>query len=172
MLTTYKQLIADQFVAALCTLNTCVDRCPEEAWEQPVANYKFCQVVFHTLFYADLYLDRNEESQRAQQFHYDNRRVFRDYEELENYDPTHSYEKTDIHAYLQHCVGKARQVLAAETAESLQQTVEFPWLNLSRAEMHVYNIRHIQHHAAQLSLRLRLDYGVDVPWVRSGWRKP
>jgi len=29
----------------------------------------------------------------------------------------------------------------------------------SGAELHVYNIRHVQHHAAQLSLRLRLDGG-------------
>jgi hypothetical protein len=31
------------------------------------------------------------------------------------------------------------------------------------ALMHVYNIRHVHHHAAQLTLRLRLDTDVDVP---------
>jgi hypothetical protein len=39
----------------------------------------------------------------------------------------------------------------------------------SRAELHVYNVRHIQHHAAQLILRLRLDTDVDVPWVGQAW---
>jgi len=38
----------------------------------------------------------------------------------------------------------------------------------SRAELHIYNIRHIQHYAAQLSLRLRLDTEVDIPWVSHG----
>ena len=33
----------------------------------------------------------------------------------------------------------------------------------------VYSIRHIQHHAAQLSLRIRLDHQIDTPWVRTGW---
>jgi hypothetical protein len=43
--------------------------------------------------------------------------------------------------------------------------------DFSRAELHVYNIRHIHHHAAQLSLRLRLDTGRGVDWVGSGWRE-
>jgi hypothetical protein len=59
----------------------------------------------------------------------------------------------------------------SETEESLREIVEFDWLSLERAELHVYNIRHIQHHAAQLSLRLRLDTGDGIPWVGSGWRE-
>jgi hypothetical protein len=43
--------------------------------------------------------------------------------------------------------------------------------SLSRAELHIYNIRHIQHHAGQLSLRLRLETGEGVDWVGSGWRE-
>jgi hypothetical protein len=41
----------------------------------------------------------------------------------------------------------------------------------SRAELYAYNTRHIQHHAAQLSLRLRIDAGVDIPWIGLGWRE-
>ena len=41
--------------------------------------------------------------------------------------------------------------------------------HLTRAEVHIHNIRHIQHHAAQLILRLRRDYGQDMPWFKSGW---
>src|SRR5688572_25174630 len=32
MVDTFKKLIANQFEAALCTLNTCIDRCPESSW--------------------------------------------------------------------------------------------------------------------------------------------
>ena len=42
---------------------------------------------------------------------------------------------------------------------------------MSRAELYVYNTRHLQHHAAQLSLRLRLDAGVHTPWFGGGWRE-
>jgi hypothetical protein len=50
--------------------------------------------------------------------------------------------------------------------------VKLPRRHLPRAELHVYNIRHIQHHSAQLIMRLRLDCDVDVPWISSGWRDP
>ena len=32
--------------------------------------------------------------------------------------------------------------------------------------------RHIQHHVAQLSLRLRIDADLEMPWVGSGWGAP
>ncbi len=56
MVDTLKELITNQFEAALCTLSACIDECPEAAWNAPVANLAFCQAVFHTLFYADYYL--------------------------------------------------------------------------------------------------------------------
>ena len=78
MLDTVKELMAHQFEAALCTLNACIDRCPERFWKAPVGNLAFCQVAFHALFFADLYLGPNEESLRGQQFHRDNEHSFRD----------------------------------------------------------------------------------------------
>ena len=171
MLNTFKELIAHQFEAAFCTLNACIDRCPETAWNARVANYKLCQVVFHTLFYADFYLGPDEPSFRQQPFHLDNQRFFRDYEEFEDRAPVLLYDKGAIKAYLAHCRQKAAEVIAAETAESLSAACAFPRRTFSRAELYVYSIRHIQHHAAQLSLRLRLDHNVDVPWFGSGWRE-
>jgi hypothetical protein len=81
-----------------------------------------------------------------------------------------TYGKSFIDTYLQHCRQKASQVIAAELTETLQTPATFDWLDFSRAQLHVYNIRHIHHHAAQLSLRLRLDTDIDIPWVGSGWR--
>jgi hypothetical protein len=62
-------------------------------------------------------------------------------------------------------------VIAAETAETLTAGCGFQRRPISRAELHVYNLRHIQHHAAQLSLRLRLDAQQEIPWIGSGWRE-
>jgi hypothetical protein len=171
MLDTFKQLIANQFEAALCTLNTCIDRCPETAWDARVGNHAFCQVAFHALFYADLYLGPNEESFRRQPFHRGNEQFFGDYEEFEDRAPRALYDKAAIHRYVEHCRTKAAEVIASETADSLNARSGFERLKFSRAEVHVYNIRHIQHHAAQLSLRLRLDARQDIPWIRSGWCK-
>ncbi|MCG8404086.1 MAG: DinB family protein [Phycisphaerales bacterium] len=170
VLDSFKQLIANQFDAVLCTLNTCIDQCPDSAWDGPVANHLFCQVVFHTLFCADYYLGRNEESLRKQPFHRDNEHVFRDYEELEDRKPVLLYDKPWIGTYLEFCRKKAAEAIASETAETLNARTGFERLTFTRAELYVYNIRHIQHHSAQLIMRLRLDDTADIPWFKSGWR--
>lgn len=170
MIDIYTELIANQFEAAFCTLGACVDRCPDANWEAPVASLKFCQVAFHTLIFADLYLGRDVDSLRQQSFHREHEAVFADYEELEERVQQQVYDKPFIKAYLQHCRDKASSVIALETEETLSSRPGFEGRPYSRAELHVTNIRHIIHHAAQLSLRLRLDAGVDIPWIASGWK--
>ena len=85
-------------------------------------------------------------------------------------EPVGTYSKEQITTYLRFCREKAIAVLAAETEESLAAPARFG-RPISRLELHVYNIRHVQHHAAQLILKLRLEAGVDIPWVGSGWRE-
>ncbi|MBI3408633.1 MAG: DinB family protein [Planctomycetes bacterium] len=172
MLETMKRLIASQYEASLCTLGHCVAKCPNELWNARVARFPFCQVAFHTLFFADYYLGSDAESLRQQPFHLANPNLFGDYEQLLDREPVSLYERPQIEAYLDFCRKKAMATLAAETQESLCAPAKFPRKNFSRAELHVYNIRHIQHHAAQLILRLRLDSGVDIPWIGAGWRDP
>jgi hypothetical protein len=169
MLKVIHQLLTHQIEAALCTLGSCVDHCPESAWNAPVGNLAFCQVAFHTLFYTDFYLGFNEDSFRQQPFHRDNRNFFRDYEEFEDHPQLLLYDRPSIEGYLEHCRTKAGRAISAETPESLAAPCGFPRRNMSRAELYVYNIRHVQHHAAQMSLRLRLDFGESTPWVGSGW---
>jgi len=169
MIDTFKELIKNQYEAGFCALNACVDRCPEAAWNAAVVNNKFCQVVFHTLFYTDYYLGQSEEPFRRQLFHREHARVFRDYEELEDRAPALLYGRAWSKIYLEHCRKRALEVIPAETVESLNARAGFARSTYSRAELHVCNIRHIQHHAAQLSLRLRIDFQQDIPWFGSGW---
>lgn len=169
MLAAFRELIAHQYEAALCTLGIGVARCPDVAWNAPVGNWAFCQAAFHTLFFADYYLGESPDALTAQPFHRENAEFFRDYEELQPRPPSLLYERVDIQKYLAHCRAKALAVTSAETESVLSGPCGFPRKTFSRAELHVYNIRHIQHHAAQMSLRLRLNHQVDVPWVRSGW---
>ena len=44
----------------------------------------------------------------------------------------------------------------------------FPWLPFGPAERLAYNLRHLQHHAGQLSERIRQDTGEGVGWVGRG----
>lgn len=170
MLEVYKTLCLNQFEAAFCMLHACIERCSETAWNLPVANHPICRAGFHALFFADFYLETDEAYFREQPFHRANPEFFRDYEELEDRPAVQFYDKPSIQQYLDHCREKARRVISAETTQSLAGPSGFARRKVTRAELHVYNMRHVQHHVAQLSLRLRLDENAEVPWVGSGWR--
>lgn len=164
-----KAMFRNQYEAAFRTLKYCVDLCPDELWNKPVCNVDYSQVAFHTLFFTDVYLGPNPEAVETQPFHKEHASVFAGYEEWEDRKPEKRYERAFIEAYLEHCLEKARVVVDAFTETQLKTASGFYWIEGMTAEVHVYNIRHIQHHAAQLSLRARLDHGVDIPWVKSGW---
>ncbi|MGE0479188.1 MAG: DinB family protein [Phycisphaerae bacterium] len=172
MIDVLRTTVLHQFEAALATLNLCIERCPEPAWAARVANYTFSQAAFHTLFYADYYLQptSDQDGFRAQPYHREHADFFRDYEEFEDRPPRHHYDRAAVRRYVEHVRQKAALVIAAETAESFAGRSGFEWLAFSRLEAHVYNTRHVQHHAAQLILRLRLDFQAEMPWVKSGWR--
>lgn len=172
MIEVFKNLLTSQYEASLCTLGHCVARCPADVWNAPVAKYPFCQVAYHTLFFADYYLGPDAESFRQQPFHLANPALFGDYEQLEYREPVSLYEKSQIESYLDYCRGKAGTTIAAETEIVLCSPTKFARRTFSRAELHLHSIRHIQHHAAQLILRLRLDTHIDIPWIFAGWRDP
>jgi hypothetical protein len=171
MLDTVKQLLTNQYAAALCTLGTCIQRCPENAWDVKIGNGPFQWVAFHTLFFTDYYLAGNEQAFRDQQFHRENLKHFGDYIELQYIEPVTTFDRNFIEAYLQHCRQHAAAAIEAETTESFSAPCGFDRKVFSRAELHVSNIRHLQHHTAHLSLRLRLDHEIDIPWIGSGWRE-
>ncbi len=170
MASVIKQAFSGQFEAALCTLRNCVDRCPDKLWNTPVAELEFNQAAFHALFYADVYLGQNTQALREQEFHRQCAEAFADYEELEDRRQQNKYTRSFVNQYIEHCLNKARVVIAAETEASLAARCGFEWLEISRAELYIYNTRHLQHHAAQLSLRLRLNEDEFIGWIRNGWQ--
>ena len=171
MLDAIKQSLLGQYHASLYTLGRCVAQCPGELWFEPVAADPFWYVAYHTLYFADYYLSTDDASFRPQEFH-------REDEELLGPPPWPSasppgrdaaYTPEVIAGYAEHCRRKAAETLALETAESLAGPSGFPRRNICRLEMHVYNVRHVQHHAAHLGMKLRLATGRGVDWRGTGW---
>jgi uncharacterized damage-inducible protein DinB len=70
-----------------------------------------------------------------------------------------------MQAYLEHGRRKCRAVLAALTDEQAQRRCEFPWGKVSFGELLLDNMRHVQHHAAQLNLILRQQTDSAPRWV-------
>lgn len=136
---------------------------PGRALAGRIGNRTLGQVAYHTLYFVDLYLSPGAEAFESREFHRRSggRRL----------GAGGSLPQDDTLAYLAICRRKAVETLATETLESLQGSSGFARLRFSRGEVHLYNIRHVQHHTGQLSACLRriADDGKGW-WIKSGWR--
>ncbi len=156
--------LASQYSAALSTLNEAIEFFPEPAWSESHPDGSAERVVFHALFYTDVYLGDGLDALKTQPFHESNPEFFQDYEELESREPVNQYDRAACLAYLEFCRGKVERVLAKSTESALVSDSGFQGRDLSRLALHIYNIRHIQHHAAQLGLRNQLAGGKPLAW--------
>ncbi len=164
----FKKIVIGQFEAALCMLNECLKACRAEHYEGKIAENSFRQVAYHTLFFCDLYLSTSEEAFELNDFHA---------EGGDEREPVVSagLGRDETLAYVAICREKILRTIAAETAQTLEGPSGFSYRKFSRAELHLYNIRHIQHHTGQLSAYLRrvdpaLRDMAALPWFGTGWR--
>ena len=168
MAVSWRAALKSQLTAAIKMVAGCVEECPDEMWDALIVNHSFNQTAFHALFFADVYLGTNLAALREQEFHRRYISDFGDYEELEDRKPKRRYGRSFLRAYAEHCIQKVDAALTAESDDDLSRTPGFDWLSYPRAEVHLSNLRHLQHHAGQLSMRLRLDTGSGTDWVFSG----
>jgi hypothetical protein len=163
-----KQILQSQFEAALCMLNQCIAACPPDHWESKIANGTFRWVAYHTLFFTDLYLSPSEHEFKLRDLHERGGD-----ERGPDLSPGLSQEETL--AYVSLCRQKLHDSLAAETRESLEGDSGFSYRCMTRGELYIYNLRHVQHHTGQLSAFLRkIDDGIvtkdELKWVGTGWK--
>lgn len=159
-----KSAVAGQYHAALAMLEHCLRTCPDRLWDGVIGKYPFWQVAYHTLCFADLYLSPSDTDFQPHESHPAGWREFDD-----EY-PSRRFDRAELLDYTTRCREKTRQVLAAETCESLSGPSGFARRTFSRIELHVYNIRHIQHHTGQLAAFLRrmepaLQELGPLPWI-------
>jgi hypothetical protein len=66
-------------------------------------------------------------------------------------------------------VAKVKDVVESQRQDSLLLPKGDVYGNMTKAERYVNAIRHIQHHAAQLGLRLQLLTGQELDWVSKAY---
>lgn len=156
-----KTVIWKQFGAAIDMVDNALLACPEELWNDRSQKPEFWYVVYHTLFFLDLYLSDSVEAFTPP--------VPFTLDELDPAGvlPERPYTKDELHTYLEHGRAKCRATIEALTEEKARQRCGFEWLgDLSNAEILLYGMRHVQHHAAQLHLILRQKTDSTPGWVR------
>jgi hypothetical protein len=167
MINYVKQVLVGQFEASLAMLSQCVEACPPEQWEGRIANETCRWVAYHALFFTDLYLSSNENAFQLRELHQrggDERQPI----------ATLGLSQDEALAYVPLCRQKMLESIAAETEGSLSGPSGFSWYPVSRGELHLINIRHIQHHTGQLSAYVRrvdplFGDGKRLKWIAGGW---
>ena len=152
-------IIWRQFGAATDMLENAVRACPGELWGDRGRRPEFWYVVYHTLFFLDLYLSGSLEGFAPPG-------AFT----LDELDPAgvmpgRVYTKEELLDYLRHCRRKCRATVGALTSERAHARCVFGRFEMSFAELLLYNMRHVQHHAAQLNLMLRQETDAAPGWV-------
>ena len=161
--------LASQMLASLYTLQDCIDRCPPKEWNETHNDYPFSQVVFHTIFDCDLSLSNDIDELKGQLFHTKNKQIFENYEELGDKTKHKLYEVEFLNEYLKHCIKKIQEVVESQSNDKLLIEKNDYYKNMTKAERYINAIRHIQHHSAQLGLRLQYLTKEEMNWISRGY---
>lgn len=152
-----KTSLWSQFGASIEALEKAILLCPESHWD---TERKFWYLAYHTLFFLDYYLTLKPEN-----FHPPAPFTLSEFED--GLMPERTYTKKEILDYLHFCYEKCHQLIAEMTSETAQSE----WINSSGSmkynvvEILLYNMRHVQHHTAQLNMILRAAIDDAPRWV-------
>jgi len=155
-----------QFGAAIDTLDSALRACPDQLWhaclwdtgaERPEWA-QFWYIAYHALFYLDFYLSGSVDGfAPPAPFTLD---------ELEaGLLPERPFTRIELQTYLGYCRKKCQGTIEGLSEEKARQRCEFPWGKIEFVELQLYNMRHIQEHAAQLNLFLGQKAGAAPGWV-------
>lgn len=152
-----KEILWRQFGASIDMLKNAIELCPESLWDTEV---QFGYNAFHCVFFLDYYLTLNPTGFAPPE-------PF-SLSEFEDRMPERTYTKEEVLDYLQFCRKKCKNLIGTMTTEIYNSD----WENESKTmrynvvEILLYNMRHVQHHAAQMNLILRKNINNAPKWVR------
>lgn len=154
-----KNTLWRQFGAAIDMLESAMHACPRELWGDRTRQPEFWYVTYHTLFWLDYYLSESAEG-------FTSPAPFG----LEELDPagvlpSRVYTKDELLSYLEYGRERCRKAILALTEKNAHQSCGSKRPELTNLEVLLYNMRHVQHGAAQLNLILRETVDTAGRWV-------
>ena len=166
MINSLKKSLWKQFGASIDMLKNAILLWPEEYWN---TKKKFFYMAYHCLVFLDYYLTIPPENFSSPLAFTLSEPGNIPEDAIDDVVPDRIYTKDELLACLQSTREKCHQLIAGLTEEKLKQR----WigesapiylalsgrdaLTYSVLEILLYNMRHVQHHAAQLNLLLRQE---------------
>jgi hypothetical protein len=163
---TWRAATWSQLGAAIDTLDDAINACPDALWADESKLPPFWYFAYHALFWLDLHLSGSIHGfAPPEPFTLD---------ELDPNEvlPERPYAKAELSVYLQHCRAKAHATIDALADARAATVCDMGPRQLPFAELLLYTMRHVQEHAAQLSLLLSEATGSGPGWVGTARRLP
>lgn len=164
MINNLKECLWQQFGASIDMLKNAIILWPEERW---YTEKRFFYMAYHCLVFLDYYLTIPPGALSSSLPFTITESGAVPPDALDDVIPNRIYSKQELLNYLQSNRDKCHQVIAGLTAEKLEER----WIeedggrNFAVLEILLYNMRHVQHHAAQLNLLLRQGINNAPDWV-------
>jgi hypothetical protein len=160
-----KEILWNQFGASIDMLINVVSNCPDNYFEQ---NPRFYYITFHSTIFLDYYLTNPPSNFLPLLGFNQKEQKDRPKEAIDDLIPDKVYSKKKVVDYLKQSRKKCKQLIESLTEENINQRfkegeelndIDYPIL-----EILLYNMRHTQHHTAQLNMLLRQDINKHIEW--------
>ena len=160
-----RSALKSQYHAALATLKSSIEGCPDDLWASPDRPTQFWQIAYHTVFFTHLYLQPDEEAFRPCEFHRQEYQFLGEVPWPPHRPPQveEPYTRSQVLEYWQAC--EAMIDPGVDRLDLDAADCGFPWYKMPKLEHQMMNIRHAQHHAAELADRVRHAGGTCVDWI-------
>jgi hypothetical protein len=159
-----QRAIAGQYHAGLTMLREPIERCSDGLWTARSHAADFWQVAYHALFFTHLYLQPDEASFEPWEHHR------QEYQFIQSvpwppFGPPNlgePYTREQVLAYGSLCDGMIDDGVARLDLGAGE--CGFWWYKMPKLDHQIMNLRHLQHHAADLAERVRAEDGGEFAW--------
>ena len=156
----------NQFGASIDMLGNAITMWPDELWS---TKKKFYYNAYHCLIFLDHYLTlpASQDFSSPLPFTFAAEGVVVQ-DTIDDLMPDRIYSKEELLEYLSASREKCFNVISGLNDENINDRwIKPSWnMNFSVLELLLYNMRHVQHHAAQLNMMLRQEINNAPRWVR------
>lgn len=158
-------MLWNQFGAGIDLLTNVIARCPDEYF---LKNRRFYYIAFHAAIFLDYYLTIPPSDFLPSLSFSQKENGERPSEAIDDLIPDRNYSQAELVAYLKQSRVKCKTLIYSLTDEKLTERftegnnpgdMDYPIL-----EILLYNLRHTQHHVAQLHMLIRQDLNEHMEW--------